>query len=537
MSALRDERAFDSATAALLVGVVLIGLALRLTGLDWGLPNERALGEPPFHPDEKVAVAQGAQLYSKPTGTTFIWGGALYMRTAHLVHKVALASSEGRHRDGGLRISVRALRRLNVVFSLITVVIVAAIAGRLFGPIPGVVAAALMAFVPGPLLDAHYARPDSLLCMLCAASLACAVRVALRGGTEWLLAGAFLGGLATATMLSGVTAFVPLAVAAFEWRRTRPDGPPADAGEAAVSLARSGALIAGGALAGWLAGTFEALLFPGAFGDGLGIAQRTHSNAGFTIPTQLMTSVSAYSFGLPVTLLGYAGLFLMLRRRSPGMLTLASALITGYVLLGRVGGQMMRHLEFIAPATIVAAVFALGVLARAVARSDAQRTSAVAILAGVTVLWTLQLSAAYVLPMQTDVDQRYRAGNWIAENTPDDAVIGLTTSFAYDWTYSPRLPIDATQTQKPIMLRRGFDASGSLDGAFDFIAISDFVETHARNASARAFVTKLLSGSRYTPVHREGTRFDPLCVPDWFGSMRPSDLHYTRSTFTVFRRN
>ena len=68
----------------LVLALLGVGFAVRLLGLSWGLPDQLYPGEPPFHPDEAVPYVQAGNLYTEPTGTTFIWGGGLYMRLTWL---------------------------------------------------------------------------------------------------------------------------------------------------------------------------------------------------------------------------------------------------------------------------------------------------------------------------------------------------------------------------------------------------------------------------------------------------------------------
>ena len=72
--------------------LMLAGLALRLTGIGWGLPGRLAPDEPPIHPDEHEVWRAAETLYSAPPPVSFNKGGAFYPRVGWLVRGIVRAS-------------------------------------------------------------------------------------------------------------------------------------------------------------------------------------------------------------------------------------------------------------------------------------------------------------------------------------------------------------------------------------------------------------------------------------------------------------
>ena len=335
-----------------LVLLLLAGLVLRLIGVGWGLPGRSAPDEPPFHPDEHVVWKAAETLYSAPPPSAFVYGGAFYARTGWLM-RAGVHASAATQPPRDYAATLVGLRLLNAGAALVSAALLAAITRRLLGAAPALGAVALYLFFPVTVLDAHYARPDVLAAALTTASLAAAVAMARTGDRRWLALGGVCTGLATATLLSGVVGLAPLAVAALEWERGKAGARWWQSGLRAAPFA------AGGALAGWLFGNLEALLHLEAWRSGLAIASSSHNEGGWALPIAQLTRVSLYAFGSAAALAGYAGIPVLIASRARGSLTVVAHLVFGYVLLARIGGDMMRHQEILAAPMALAAAAAL----------------------------------------------------------------------------------------------------------------------------------------------------------------------------------
>jgi Dolichyl-phosphate-mannose-protein mannosyltransferase len=507
-----------------LVLLLLAGLVPRLTGLGWGLPGRSAPDEPPVHPDEHVVWQAAEKLYSAPPPSAFVYGGAFYARTGWLM-RAGVHGSAAAQPPRDYAATLVGLRLLNAAAALVSAALLAAITRRLLGAAPALGAAALYLFFPVTVLDAHYARPDVLAAALTTASLAAAVAMARTGDRRWLALGGVCTGLATATLLSGVVGLAPLAVAALEWER----------GKAGArwwqSAFRAAPFAAGGALAGWLFGNLEVLLHLEAWRSGLAIASSSHNEGGWALPVAQLTRVSLYAFGSAAALAGYAGIPVLIASRAPGSLTVVAHLVFGYVLLARIGGDMMRHQEILAAPMALAAAAALAGAMRAVAGRRARAATVAAL--GLTAALSLQLSLTYVWPLQFSEDPRDRAGRWLVEHAPAGARVGITRSFHGDRTYAPRLPEGHRLRVEGLMLRHDFDA---VDARLEYIATSDFARERAEGPTAPGLMRALFNEKRYRMVASFAPALRPFSLPDRLGCLRPGDLLYVRPTLYVFER-
>ena len=313
--------------ASIFVLIFALGLALRLIGIGWGLPNEIHPGELPIHPDAHVAYEESARLYDSPSLMAFVWGGAFYPRTAAIVRATFGGGGDGDE----YRRTLLGLRLLNAVMALATAALVAWLATTLHGISCGLTATALFLVSPAHVLDSHYARPDVLLVLLSTVALAAAVRFARGGGARWLPIGAFAAGLATATMLSGVIGFLPLVAATWERDPTR-EGLAHRLLLACLCIAGIGAL-------GYVVGSFESFLHWDVFRAGIERAQSSHMGGHYRLPLRLLTVTASFAFGTAALLFGYAGLALLALRRRLGSMTVVCFALVGIVLLGRVGAR------------------------------------------------------------------------------------------------------------------------------------------------------------------------------------------------------
>ncbi|MCH2173970.1 hypothetical protein MK489_24580, partial [Myxococcota bacterium] len=403
---------------------------------------------------------------------------------------------------------------------------------RLWGREEGWVAGALLLVVPIHVLDSHYARPEILTVFWITGALVCAletVRSRASFGVRGLFLGGLCAGLATSSMLSGAIAFGALTGAVIETAQGKGSARGGQILRALCLLGSAGAI-------GWLMGNFEALLHPSAFLDGLAVARSTHQGGHVAFPLRQLTGVAAYAMGAPVVLAGYLGVAMLCWQGLPGRFVLLGTVALGGILLGRVGGDMMRHLEPLVPALIAGAAVALVAASRGLARRGLPQPLAWVLVPGVVWLMTLQLSLGYVWPLHADEDPRYHGGRWLLENAAPGSTVGRTASYFEDWTFEPRLPAGHPFRIAPLMLRAGFDASEYLDTGFDYVVTSDYARSHAATPSAQAFHRRLEESGEY----RLGARFEPdggpWSIPRALGILRPSDLFYVTTGFDVYER-
>jgi hypothetical protein len=208
-----------------LAAVLATGVAVRVWGLRWGLPNEHHLFS--YHPDEYHSLRGALALACGDPNPHFFNYGSLYL------YLVALACLWHQAVLGGPDLLAALLKapqahvemaawvldaRLVVVLCGALTVWVAWLAGHRLGGIAGAIAAgAGMAVAPLHVLNSHYATVDVPLTLFVALSLLFSVRHALGDADEprWrnLLLAGVCAGLAASVKYNGATVLLAPLVA------------------------------------------------------------------------------------------------------------------------------------------------------------------------------------------------------------------------------------------------------------------------------------------------------------------------------------
>jgi Dolichyl-phosphate-mannose-protein mannosyltransferase len=511
-----------------LLFILLAALLLRVPGLTWGLPPIENPGAEPYHPDEFVTFEQSVRLWSNPDPIAFCWGGVLYLRTGLAAR--AIVSADDEDAKGGLpfRRTLLLLRSLNVLYALLTVLLVAHLGRTLFGDGAGIFAAGLFAVFPGHVLDSHFGRPDVLLCLLLTASLACSVKLAGTGKYRWTVAAALLSGLATATMLWGLSALAGLGVATLLSARGR--GPE-------VFLRRflvNGLIAAAGFAVGYLAGSVETLVHLQTFNYRLAQSRRVHRSP-FSFPLLYVLPLSLSSLGAPGWLLALGGAVGSVFRKVGLALIPAATIVCGFGLLGSQHGNMMRYMVWLSPALALFAGYALAGLVSALADRGRGGRIVAAALTGLVLLLTAQSSVSIVAGLARERDPRILVADWI-EKTAPRAEIGMTASYRGDVTYLPRFSPESRTRRFVLRVFATYDAREVLETGPEFLITTNYARQHAWGDSAKAFFRELEDGGFYEEVYRAGPPWRPLSLPAVLGFDPPDDLLYVMSTFKVYRR-
>lgn len=344
--------------AILLSAIIIAGLALRLWGNGFGLPNL-------YHPDEDALIMPALQIIrSGDLQPTRLEYGSLHI---YFLSAVSAAIYVLLARDGRIeavdqlsiyeRNSYPAIyefpeffqggRVVSALFGIATVLLIYMLGRRLGGQRLGLIAAALAAFLPDLVRHSHFATPDTPLVFWIVFALYLIIR-AYDGWEQdnlWAFAGAgFVCGLAASTKYSGILLAIPLVLVPI-LRVRRLD-----------ALIRLRVIIGPLAMmAGFTVGTPYAILAVPEFLGWLGYSLRLYnSTTAFAQPSWLYhLDYQLTSPHMPLVILGLFGLIFSFRFWKGRAIILAAFVVINWFAIITQANQQARMWLPTAPITIL----------------------------------------------------------------------------------------------------------------------------------------------------------------------------------------
>ena len=222
----------------LLAGLLLVGLAVRLPGVDWGLPLV-------YHPDEPTHVDillniiktgdfnphwfkyPSFRVYSSlPIVILYFLAGVAggrFRSVQELVGSRMITLGSGTTDIPGLYLGLRLWMTL---FGVLGILYVFKWTKKHFGDRVAWLAAAFLAVSPVHIMVSHWYRPDTILALFCGAAVMAAVGLYRRNDLRsYLLCGALAGLAASVKYNAVVLQFIPIGLAhllakrdLFDWR-------------------------------------------------------------------------------------------------------------------------------------------------------------------------------------------------------------------------------------------------------------------------------------------------------------------------------
>jgi hypothetical protein len=400
----------------ILGGAIVAGLALRLWGIDFGLPHTAA------RPDEstlvhRALVIAGGQwnphFFNYPSFHLYLLSAVfgLYYLSSLLVGTV----------DGTQTFLLRFLvdpsdlyltgRWLTALMGTATIACCWHMGRTLGGRAAATASAILVALAFLHVRDSHFLTVDVPAAFWTTASMAVLVDYAHRGGRRQLVLGAVLVGLAMSTKYNAVL-FLP-AMAMALWRS--PGG--GRVRDWALALATAGGVFLCGSPFIVLdpAGFWHDFLFEwqhfgrGHSGQELGNGWLYH-----------LTFTLRHGLGLPLMLSALASLVWLARRRRPGDLVLLTATCGYFAVAGSGGSLFVRYAIPLVPLLSVAAGTGVAQLA--------QHRMAIVVAVSLALVAPSALTAVQHDRLLTRQDTRELARQWIERRVPTGARIALTGS-------------------------------------------------------------------------------------------------------------
>ncbi len=392
-----------------LISILLIALALRVWGLDFGLPLAES------RPDELTIAFQAMKFgrgdlnphsFNYPTFfkyVVFVLYGAMY-GVGRLLG--AFSGQEDFLRaffagDGSFRLVVRAWSAAMGVGSV----------GLLFLAPGRKWSAALLAVAMLHVRDSHFGVTDPQLTTLCLASVLASLALRVEGTTQLAAFAGLLGGLAASTKYNGALTAIPLLLAAW--------ASPGDT----VVLATRGLLAMGLA---FVAGSPYVLFdFPTFRKDFL--FEVNHLAEGHRIdvgPAWLahLRGTLPNGVGLPILIAGVLGLLLGFRRDFKSGLVLLSFPLAWFLAMGRGSSAFYRYMLPLVPFLCIGAGLLVDSIPRVPDDAPAWRRHLkipVLLLLALPTAW----SSLQVVSRMASGDTRAAMGGWIEANVPSEQTI------------------------------------------------------------------------------------------------------------------
>lgn len=429
--------------------IVVVAAALRLWGLDVGLPHLMA------RPDDEAVLALTGRVARGHADLGWAVYPSAWLYLCWAWGAAALAAGEwlGVLPPGGGYASVLARhperllyleRTLSVAFGTATVALVMWTTRSVLGRAGSLVAGLVLATNFLHARDAHSIKPDVALgfgVMLTLAACVPLARAATRGRAA--RAGAALGA-ATAVKYPGVLLALPVWAAAVRgtagrwWRRIVPPGAlVAAAVAAAVFLATSPFLLVNEETRRFLVGVVRLVfpsVFPVAAGEspvpGLGVT----ATGGPTYGYHLVFSLR-WGAGLVAAILAPLAAAAGLADRRP-LVRLAALFAVFYYAV--VGLSPVRLARYMTPLMPVLAVLVAALVARASARAGRHGALVLALATAAIVAEPLRATIAHDR-LAARADTRNQATDWLAAHAPPGAVIAVAGTRFWGWG-QPRMP-------------------------------------------------------------------------------------------------
>ncbi len=190
----------------LVIGLVLAGAALRLYGIDFGLPNN-------YHPDEVPKV--NAIEYMRAQGSL---DPNYFLHPSLLLYVTYFTSTIVQYFDGGADFRISTFLAGRIVSALAgsaSIYLLFLVGRRLYSSVVGVMAAAMLTFFPLHVTCSRYLKEDSLLCFFLLLSLVWMLKSVKEDNKWYLYLAAAAAGFSASTKYSGFLTAGVVVVAPF----------------------------------------------------------------------------------------------------------------------------------------------------------------------------------------------------------------------------------------------------------------------------------------------------------------------------------
>jgi len=411
-------------------GLAVVAAAVRIWGLRWGLPDSTHLFS--YHPDEYHSLRGLLSLaLSGDLNPHFFNYGSLYLylvsAAAVLGHGSLVSSLSLDTLPEALGLWTLDARLVSVLAGIVTVMIVYALARRVWSELPAACCALLLALAPLHVLNSHYGTVDVTQTLFVALALLFSVRLVKSGRWQDCAWAGLAVGLAASTKYSGLIVIAaPLTAIVFGAGRGKPRRRAAD-------VARKTLIVLGLAVLGFaLTSPFTFLAWSEAkqgilfelehmrIGEPLAVAAEPN---GLWFHARNLLAPGAG----PIVILAAVGLVLAVVRRHRQLLPIAVFACLWAAMIGIANVRYARYEVALLPALVILGIYPIAELVRG---GRWPRIVGSVLIAGCLlpqVYWSGQIANGLAR-----LDPRGKALAEIMEATPVDSRIGLVRDPWFD---------------------------------------------------------------------------------------------------------
>jgi 4-amino-4-deoxy-L-arabinose transferase-like glycosyltransferase len=456
----------NRASRYLILGFILLnGLLLRVTGLEWGVP--RAPYWKSYHPDESVALSTVLKMSARegnlnphyfvnPTfhyyliGAVWRLAGSLeFVPTARDIMDEAPTVTL----DKTVRIWLLA-RMISVILGVLTIWLTYLLGRHLqIGAGWALISAWLAAVMPTMVIQSHYLTVDAPAGFWLILTLLLLLLASRQDGVwRWAAAGA-AGGVAAATKYNVLAGIVPVAALLIIQIKSSTGGNGRRWGQAAVFIIFL--------FAGFLLGCPYSLLSFGEWREGInGLLHYNDYAADWLFPW-LVTS--RLSLGWPAWLLFLSAWAAVIIKPDRSGIFLAAGTLPFFIIYGYKASPFMRHMVPVVPLLVLLIVYALEK-----ALGYFKRPALTAVAAVLIVLssgYALVNGLAWIKIMNRP-DTREEAAEYVKGRVTPGSAVGLAGRL---WFYTP--PLDEEEYR---LIRLDYQPGNLGDNAPSLIIISEY---------------------------------------------------------------
>ena len=514
--------------------ILILALALRLHGIDWGLPSE-SHPHYTYHPDEWISGIWATQLYS---GTIldvhFEYGGTLYMSFLYACFKISTLFSDFIPGHNSFAKYILFTRVTLVAVSLLSVYLIYAVGLKLYNRQFALLAALLLAVTPAHVIWTQRVRVDELACLLALLIFYLSITVFQQRTVPlryWAFIGIIVGAsiaLRAPFVLFSATPFIALFLSPIKLSTWY----------SGISL-KLVSIYAASVILAYICFSPHSLLYLDHFINGL-LLQKKYQSTVFVdsvglgpIWWQFQRYMLPQALGWPFYILFLSALIGLLRIRDSRCLFIAFSALP-YLLLTAVGTWVVvRYTIPLLPFIILICVAFLHHL-----QSIPKFKKFV--LPGTALLVTLTIS--FLLPYQslhTEENIRDSIGRWMAEELPSDAKVLTLRSYGNDMTYEPIIPktMHHEFVRHPKRMQCDYCYRNWI---YEYVIISDPLLHNLDRLKSQYPHAEMIQYYKWIKdTHELVKEFD--VSPTWFGiniqaMYNSNDLNFVSPTYRIYRR-